>query len=90
MKWVLANYEMGYEIAWQIMKWVLANYETGYEIAWQIMKWILANYETGYEIAWQIMKWVMKSPGKLLTNNFLLSTASYAPLPLPIPPAYSR
>ena len=31
MKWILTNYEMGYEI-------VLANYETGYEIAWQIMK----------------------------------------------------
>jgi hypothetical protein len=37
MKWVLANYEMDYEIAWQIMKWVLANNETGYEIAWQIL-----------------------------------------------------
>ena len=49
---VLANYEMGYEIAWQIMKWILTNYETGYEI-------VLANYEMGYEIAWQIMKWIM-------------------------------
>ena len=38
MKWILANYEMGYEM-------VLANYGMGYEIAWQIMKWILANYE---------------------------------------------
>ena len=31
MKWILANYEMGYEIA-------LANYEMGYEMG-------LANYE---------------------------------------------
>ena len=58
MKWVLANYETGYEIAWQIMKWIMKS-------SWQIMKWILANYEMGYEIARQIMKRVMKSPGKL-------------------------
>ena len=32
MKWILANYEMGYEIAWQIMKLILANYEMGYEM----------------------------------------------------------
>ena len=33
MKWVLANYEMGYEIT-------LANYEMGYEMG-------LADYEMG-------------------------------------------
>ena len=36
MKWILANYEMGYEM-------VLAIYEMGYEIAWQIMKWVMKS-----------------------------------------------
>jgi hypothetical protein len=54
MKWVLAKYEMGYEM-------ILANYEMGYEMVLANYEIGLAYYEMDYEIAWQIMKWVIKS-----------------------------